>query len=248
MLVLTFMGSTSCYLFSWAFGGVLLDTLQLRSRLAAFGRRVERSKREGTLWFYLMSVRAVPMCPHWFINITSPWVGVPLLTFTTSMPFGKLPYVWVTVSAGSVLAHMGSEEVVSWADTLRLLGLAILSLSPTWVMRYCFARPIASPWQLLFGDDDEEDGRVEAGGASHILPEATTAVSATSSSSPPLSSSSSSLLLAGASADAVLVASSPSAVLPTGAAATPSGSSATDSSEALPLPGSDDEATLRERR
>ena len=50
--------------------------------------QVEENRNNG-LFTFLISLRLFPMTPNWLINMASPIVGVPLISFFFSVFFGK---------------------------------------------------------------------------------------------------------------------------------------------------------------
>ena len=47
-------------------------------------------EHKDDLLSYVMFLRMTPVLPNWFINLASPHVGVPVMTFFWSTFFGKL--------------------------------------------------------------------------------------------------------------------------------------------------------------
>jgi len=163
--LLTTFGSLACYLMSWTFGGPLLRRFGMIEKLEKFARRIKRAEREGTLFFYMMTVRAFPMSPHWFLNLASPWVGISPIVFAPTILIGKMPYVWAIVTAGELVSSLTpGQAIIGWQDQLKLAGLALLLGAPALLMRLC-GRKVASPMELLFGDEEEAgaEGKTEAG-------------------------------------------------------------------------------------
>jgi uncharacterized membrane protein YdjX (TVP38/TMEM64 family) len=153
--LLTTVGSLLCYSMSWVFGGPLLQYFGVRDKLDAFGRRIKRAESEGTLFFYLMTVRAFPMSPHWFLNCAAPWVGISPLYFAPTILIGKMPYVWAIVAAGEIVSTIKpGESIISVNDQLKLAAMALLMSAPALLMRYCSKTKVSSPWELLFGEED----------------------------------------------------------------------------------------------
>jgi uncharacterized membrane protein YdjX (TVP38/TMEM64 family) len=152
---LTAVGSLCCYVFSSVFGKPFFRMLGLLPKLEAFGRRVERARRENTLLFFLLTIRAFPMSPHWFLNLTSYWVGVPAHLFTLSILVGKIPYVWAIVSAGAIVGDITADtKIISFEQQLMLAGLALLASAPAILMRFFSGGKVAGPWELLFGEEE----------------------------------------------------------------------------------------------
>ena len=71
-------GASGCYLISRTLAGDLVKA-KLSNKLATFQRMIEANKHN--LFFYLLFLRATPLMPNWFINLSSPHLGVPLMQF-----------------------------------------------------------------------------------------------------------------------------------------------------------------------
>lgn len=163
LAVLTTVGSMICYVLSWTFGKPLLEQLGLMDKLNSFRNRIRRADSEGTLFFYLMTVRAFPMSPHWFLNLASPWVGVSPMNFAPTILIGKMPYVWAIVTAGELVSQLRpGASIITWQDQLKLAGLALLLSAPALLMRLCSKKKVASPWEIIFGDDADAEADAAA--------------------------------------------------------------------------------------
>lgn len=58
---------------------------------------VQVAKRRDYLFNYMLFLRVTPTLPNTFINVCSPIVGVPYLTFLVATMLGLLPATFVTV-------------------------------------------------------------------------------------------------------------------------------------------------------
>lgn len=71
------------------------------------------------------------MTPNWFINITSPILGIPITTFAFTALLGLIPYNYVCVKAGSVLSQLNSVNDLLTMQTFgNLCILATVSSLP----------------------------------------------------------------------------------------------------------------------
>ena len=70
---------------------LLTDVIQqkLASRIEKFKARVT-SNRDHLL-SYMLFLRLTPLLPNWFINLSSPVVGIPVSTFAFATFFGQMP-------------------------------------------------------------------------------------------------------------------------------------------------------------
>ncbi len=65
-------------------------------------------KNQERLPYFLLSLRLVPVSPNWFINITSPLLGIPIKIFALTAFLGLIPYNFMCVKAGSMLSELVS--------------------------------------------------------------------------------------------------------------------------------------------
>ena len=124
--------------------GAMLVFLAARTALAEiltrkFGALTARLRpgleRDG--FFYLLSIRLVPLFPFWLVNLAPALVGMRLTPFALATFIGIIPatFIFASIGAGigTVLAA-GREPDLSIILTpsvlLPLLGLAALSLVP----------------------------------------------------------------------------------------------------------------------
>ncbi|CAJ0572887.1 unnamed protein product, partial [Mesorhabditis spiculigera] len=123
---LTSMGASFCYLLSWTFAAPLLEKYFVET-IRRFKMKVEENEHR-LLWF-LLGARIFPFTPHWLVNISSPFLGVPLPTFSLSVLLGVAPYNFLCVRAGGILADLKSASDVLDAKTLcELLLIALVVL------------------------------------------------------------------------------------------------------------------------
>lgn len=54
---------------------------------------VQVHENEHQLFLFLVSLRVFPMTPNWLLNVTAPYVDVPLPMFFLSVLFGEF---WFT--------------------------------------------------------------------------------------------------------------------------------------------------------
>lgn len=56
-------------------------------------------ENEHQLFLFLVSLRVFPMTPNWFLNVTAPYVDVPLPMFFLSVLIGEgIVVVWPRVT------------------------------------------------------------------------------------------------------------------------------------------------------
>ncbi|XP_061547993.1 transmembrane protein 41A-A [Phycodurus eques] len=131
--VLTTVGSTACYLLSQAFGKRYIVSL-FPDKVAMLQRKVEDNK--DCLLFFLLFLRFFPMTPNWFLNMSAPVVNIPVTFFFCSVFIGLLPYNFICVQTGVVLAEVSSlDHLFSWQRLAQLLAIACTALLPGALVR-----------------------------------------------------------------------------------------------------------------
>ena len=121
-------GAVICYLCSWLLFRPLVRVL-FSNKIDAFRSRIHQNR--NSLFWYLLFVRAVPFSPHWFFNLASPVVDIPLFTFAVTTFLGYIPYAYITVQAGELIHQLNSLYEVWSVDVLiTLVFIAISCLVP----------------------------------------------------------------------------------------------------------------------
>lgn len=91
--------------------------------------QVESNK--ARLPYFLLSLRLVPVSPNWFINITSPILGIPIKMFALTAFLGLIPYNFMCVQAGSVLSELESvNDLLNFKMVCNLLIMAAVASLP----------------------------------------------------------------------------------------------------------------------
>lgn len=86
--------------------------------------------------YFMLSLRLIPVTPNWFINITSPLLGIPINVFMLTIFFGLMPYNFMCVQAGSVLAEMQSlNDLLNINTAGKLVLLACVASLPAFLNR-----------------------------------------------------------------------------------------------------------------
>ncbi|KAI9017734.1 hypothetical protein BC832DRAFT_527544 [Gaertneriomyces semiglobifer] len=129
--LLTAIGSTFSYLLSQLLLGELVVERFAGGNLRSLRHRVERNREKGNLFYFLLFLRLFPFSPNWFLNIASPFVGVPIVSFFLSIFFGLMPYNYICVQAAATLSHLNSfADILSVGVLLKLLSISVLALVP----------------------------------------------------------------------------------------------------------------------
>lgn len=123
--LLTATGASMCYLLSYCFGKDLV--------VKYFGHRIKPiqdklTNDQQSLLLILVSLRLFPMSPNWFLNMTSPILGIPLPLFFVSVFVGLIPYNYLCVQTGLILSELHTlTSVVNLKSAgLLLIGTAVL--------------------------------------------------------------------------------------------------------------------------
>ena len=109
------LGATFCFLLSKVFGGSVVHMPFFKSKFEAIEKKV--SEHKENLFFYLTFLRLFPGSPNWVMNITFPHLGVPTTYVLLSVFFGLMPWNYITVQAGSVLATIKSKDDIMKTET-----------------------------------------------------------------------------------------------------------------------------------
>lgn len=132
--VLTTMGSTMCYLLSNAFGKRYIANL-FPDKVSMLQGKVEDNK--SCLFFFLLFLRFFPMTPNWFLNMAAPIVNIPITYFFLSVFIGLLPYNFICVQTGVMLAEVSTlDDLFSWDRLVQLLAIAFFALLPGALIRH----------------------------------------------------------------------------------------------------------------
>jgi len=117
-----------CYFLSLISGAEMIMK-KWPDKLTQLRYKVDTNRRR--LPFFLLSLRLVPVTPNWFINITSPILGIPISLFAFTALLGLVPYNYVCVKAGSVLSQLNSlNDLLTFQTFGNLCILATISSLP----------------------------------------------------------------------------------------------------------------------
>jgi len=125
------MGAILCYYLSLVIGKTII-LKYFPGLLRKFNKFM--NEHEDNLVWYMLFLRITPLLPNWFINYSSPIVGMPFKVFLPGTFLGLLPNSFILVRTG-VLIHEVSEFGLNLKAFLFLGGLALLMLVPTLLTR-----------------------------------------------------------------------------------------------------------------
>lgn len=122
------IGASLCYLLSSLLGRKLLYKY-FPDKAKKWTKTV--IKHKDNLLNYMLFLRMTPLLPNWFINLSSPVVGVPMLPFVIGTFLGVAPPSFVAIQAGQTLNKLtSSSDAWSWSSIVILCLFALLSLVP----------------------------------------------------------------------------------------------------------------------
>lgn len=91
-------------------------------------------KHRDNLLNYVVFLRVTPFLPNWFINLTAPVIGVPLVPFALGTFLGVAPPSFVAIQTGQTLQTMSSSDsTFSWTSITMLAVFAVISLIPVFL-------------------------------------------------------------------------------------------------------------------
>ncbi|XP_032512002.1 transmembrane protein 41 homolog isoform X1 [Danaus plexippus] len=89
------------------------------------------TKHKNNLLNYIIFLRVTPFLPNWFINMSAPVIGVPLVPFALGTFIGVAPPSFVAIQAGQTLHTLTStSDAWSWTSVTILSIFALISLVP----------------------------------------------------------------------------------------------------------------------
>jgi len=130
---LTALGASLCYSLARAVGKEVAMR-HFPDRVERFREKLEENRQE--LPFFLLFLRLFPMSPNWALNMASGVLGVPLHLFFLSVFFGLMPYNYLCVTSGVLLAEIREVgDILSWSNMARCATIALAALLPSLLMR-----------------------------------------------------------------------------------------------------------------
>jgi len=92
---------------------------------------VQVEKHKGDLFNYVVFLRVTPILPNWFINLTAPVIGVPLMPFALGTFLGVAPPSFFAIQGGQTLHTMTVEDSAFNLNAVMWLALfALISIIP----------------------------------------------------------------------------------------------------------------------
>lgn len=129
--ILTSIGSTICYWLSWYGGSFIIASLPQQK---INSMKLGISKHQHNLFFYLLFLRLFPFTPNWLVNFLSPWLNIPVASFSVSLFLGSFPYNFICAQAGSLLQSINDmSDILTRGTLVKLILIAILTLFPAFI-------------------------------------------------------------------------------------------------------------------
>ncbi|KAL2641362.1 hypothetical protein R1flu_008949 [Riccia fluitans] len=135
VLVLAGSGSSLCYCLS---NFILKEIVYyyFPERCEWLAREVHRHRHN--LLNYMLFLRVTPILPNWFINVSSPLVGVPYRDFAIGTTVGLIPASVVGVKAGGILSTINSlGDLYDFWTIATFSIIAVLVLLPVIIKGRC---------------------------------------------------------------------------------------------------------------
>ncbi|XP_050362684.1 transmembrane protein 41 homolog [Nymphalis io] len=122
------LGASLCFFLSNLLGKKLVRKF-FPERAAQWSKAV--TKHKNNLLNYIIFLRVTPFLPNWFINMSAPVIGVPLVPFALGTFIGVAPPSFVAIQAGQTLHTLTStSDAWSWTSITILSIFALISLVP----------------------------------------------------------------------------------------------------------------------
>ena len=127
--ILTAAGCTIGYIISIHFGSLIFQYCASPSSLNSIRQRAQDNN--DNLLALMVSIKALPVIPGWFVNIAAPQVGIPMSTFFWGTVIGTIPYNYVCVQAATMLFSMESfADLFTLSIILKLILLSAVLFLP----------------------------------------------------------------------------------------------------------------------
>nr|CAD7201065.1 unnamed protein product [Timema douglasi] len=116
--VLTAAGASFCYWLSFLVGKEVVE------------------ENSHQLVYYLLFLRMFPITPNMLINLISPLIGIPFNMFLVAVFIGLMPYIFLCIQTGEMLASLTSmDDIFSYETLLKMAAIACVALGPSFLMK-----------------------------------------------------------------------------------------------------------------
>ncbi|XP_050300470.1 transmembrane protein 41 homolog isoform X2 [Anthonomus grandis grandis] len=122
------VGATLCFMLSQLLGRRLV-LKHFPEKASKWKLQVENHR--DNLFNYMVFLRVTPILPNWFINLTAPVIGVPLVPFALGTFVGVAPPSFFAIQGGQTLHTMTVEDSAFNMNALMWLAVfALISIIP----------------------------------------------------------------------------------------------------------------------
>ena len=126
---LTAIGCTAGYIISVHFGTFIFQTCFSPNSLNNIRQKAQDNN--DNLLALMVSIKAVPVIPGWFVNIAAPQVGIPMNIFFWGTVLGTIPYNFVCIQAATMLYSMDSfSDLLTFWIMFKLILLSLILFVP----------------------------------------------------------------------------------------------------------------------
>nr|CAD7570626.1 unnamed protein product [Timema californicum] len=131
--VLTAAGASFCYWLSFLVGKEVVEK-HYPDKIQYFQNKVEENSHQ--LVYYLLFLRMFPITPNMLINLISPLIGIPFNMFLVAVFIGLMPYIFLCIQTGEMLASLTSmDDIFSYETLLKMAAIACVALGPSFLMK-----------------------------------------------------------------------------------------------------------------
>lgn len=122
------VGASLCFLLSQLLGRKLVQAYFPEK---AKQWAIQVNKHRDNLFNYVVFLRVTPFLPNWFINLTAPVIGVPLVPFALGTFFGVAPPSFIAIQGGQTLHNLtATDTAFNLTSVLWLVIFGVVSLIP----------------------------------------------------------------------------------------------------------------------
>jgi uncharacterized membrane protein YdjX (TVP38/TMEM64 family) len=127
-LACSVFGASVCYHITLYVGSGFVENA-MPDKLNWLRTKVQKNKHN--LFYYFLFLRFTPLCPNWFLNLSSGIVGVPFHIFVVGSTIGLGPYTYILCSMGTALSDI-EKLGIDANSVLVLFVIGLMALIPTY--------------------------------------------------------------------------------------------------------------------
>ncbi|XP_030766402.1 transmembrane protein 41 homolog isoform X3 [Sitophilus oryzae] len=122
------VGATLCFMLSQLLGRKLV-LKYFPERASKW--KIQVDKHKDNMFNYMVFLRVTPILPNWFINLSAPVIGVPLVPFALGTFVGVAAPSFFAIQGGQTLHSLGEDFNMS--SMFWLIGFGVLSIIPIYL-------------------------------------------------------------------------------------------------------------------